>query len=72
MDPIYFCQMLTACRFNDIGDAKITKAEITPKSGPRGNVHVLPSSVNTLLLLVNSLVKGNSINQKVIRKLVWL
>ena len=50
MDPIYFCQMLTACRFNDIGDAKITKAEITPKSGPRGNVHVLPSSLNTLLL----------------------
>lgn len=36
IDPIYYCEELTACPINDNGDAKFTTFEVDPKSGPQG------------------------------------
>ncbi|KAL4237229.1 hypothetical protein ACF0H5_001948 [Mactra antiquata] len=36
LDPIYYCELLTACPVNDAGDAKFTKFTATPASGPQG------------------------------------
>ena len=34
LDPIYLCELLTACKVNDNGDAMITKLSVNPPSGP--------------------------------------
>ena len=36
IDPIYYCELLDVCAINDNGDAKITDASVSPKSGPQG------------------------------------
>ena len=36
LDPIYYCELLDQCKYNDNGDATITNATVTPKSGPQG------------------------------------
>jgi len=36
LDPIYLCELLTACKVNDNGDAKFTNLTVTPASGPVG------------------------------------
>jgi hypothetical protein len=40
LDPIWYCELLKACKVNDNGDAKITSLTINPRSGPQGTFHI--------------------------------
>lgn len=37
LDPIYYCELLTACPVNDHGDASFTALSVDPASGPQGD-----------------------------------
>jgi hypothetical protein len=37
LDPIYYCELLTACPINDYGDATITSLTVTPSNVPKGS-----------------------------------
>ena len=41
LDPIYYCELLDVCAINDYGDARITNASVTPKSGPQGTLLII-------------------------------
>ena len=46
LDPIYYCELLDQCAVNDNGDATITNATVSPKSGPQGPLITLLLQIN--------------------------
>jgi len=36
LDPIYYCQLLSACPYNDHGDANFNFVNVNPDKGPQG------------------------------------
>jgi hypothetical protein len=56
LDPIYYCELLTACPINDYGDATITSLTVTPSNVPKGKLLLLPLTNSSSFLFIIQVV----------------